>query len=890
MPKSKTDNAFESDTTRKVFWALHKLHITDLIIRGAIGIYGKANKFNPKEFRIFSVGQSHLDTAWNWRWIPDTAPYKLSHTMGYNLNNLKLFPNRQLRSGYTDGYKFSFPAAAHYEYMEKTWPRSFKKLSQEVQRGRWEIVGGWWVEADCNVPDGESLVRQGLYGQRYFIERFGKKCLIAWLPDTFGFCWTLPQILAKSGMKGFLTSKMTWNTPSRPGTGHPFPFGWFHWQSPDGSKVLAYNFWHGWRGLEKVGRMKEFCRLVKSNSDPIFNYCVDIDHDSRLGPDFISEFLWAYGAGDGGHGPFPIEIMVADAAERTGKMQQVKAGTIFNLIAHKYDDRLPIWNDELYLEVHRGVQTTLHTLKQQNRIAETTLQSLEKLICFCFGFETAQFKEKLDKVWKTVLFNQFHDILPGSSIQEVYEDTNHDFETIITPILDELTYFCSPNRKSLTQTELENDNSIAFFPHHWAQVYPIRIDSSNLKKIYYITKPPGIGIFPLKSQPSQKVVIKEENDAGHKTFIINTNHFSAELSQVDASFHSLILNGDKFNFASSQLNILRLFQDYPNSNDAWNLDWDYRDKLCDPLRVISAKKHEYDSNIVIEFQITIGTISKGILHYVFSNAVPFIECFLDIDWQEDHRLLRVEFDSACITEKYITGIPYGWIERPTVPKTPLEKGRWEVPGQMFFEFPHQNGQKGLALFMFDRYGFHADHQQFGMSLLKAPSYEPPDRKACAWYDPNTLPTRQKIKDLGMHHLRWAIYPHNNNWQSAEVLPKAIAFNYPPILMSSLSPTLTQSQIELRNEICQIDVPNVNLAVIKPPYDSTSHSIILRCIELYGLPTSVTITWNGFNQAQIKETDLLELPLVSFSPLSVKDNNFQFKIGAFEIKTFRVQLP
>ena len=192
------------------------------------------NHFNLHEFRYFAVGQSHLDTAWCWRWEPDTAPYKISHTMGYNLDNLRKFPQRNARPGYQDGYKFSFSAAVHYEYMQQHWPRAFAKLKTYVQQGRWELLGGMWVESDCNIPDGESLVRQRLYGQKYFMHTFGKKAVVEWLPDSFGFCWTLPQILIKSGAKYFHTTKLTWIKSERSGCGEIFPFEWFYWESPDG--------------------------------------------------------------------------------------------------------------------------------------------------------------------------------------------------------------------------------------------------------------------------------------------------------------------------------------------------------------------------------------------------------------------------------------------------------------------------------------------------------------------------------------------------------------------------------------------------------------------------------------------------------------------------------
>jgi alpha-mannosidase len=891
-PKSAFDDAFAGDTTRKIMLALHRLHITNFLMRMVMPFYGKANKYNPKDFHLFAIGQSHLDTAWNWRWQPDTAPYKLAHTMGYNINNLKLFPQRNLRRGYTDGYKFTFPAAAHYDYVEKTWPKSFARIQELVKKNRWELVGGMWVETDGNVPDGESFVRQCLYGQRYFLEKFGKKSVIGWLPDTFGFCWTLPQIFLKAGMPYFYTTKMTWNRESLPGTGAQFPFGWFDWQSPDGSRVLSYNYQNKWRGLEAVGKHKDLCRLVPagtSDVDRTFNYSTDWTEKHPLGPDFIKEVLWAYGEGDGGHGPLQIEIMVADACEQIGAMQQVKAGVVYKLIDHKYRPRIPIWNDELYLEVHRGVQTTLHRLKAQNRWAETHLQTLEKLLCVTLPLGMVNPKADLDTVWKAVLFNQFHDILPGSSIQEVYEDSDRDFREIITPITNRILDAAIETLR--TNLNAPGNSYFLFSPHHWSGMQKISLDS----KIVYRSKASGIGYEILTEEdltenlPSNIPPIQVEENA--EELKVQNPHYTIVIDKKTGILQSMQLPGGP-ELLAGHGNCLRLFGDEPTDNDAWEIDTWYRTKPLSPPTITGVRSQYYPNRFEIVFTLTLGEKSSGSLLYRMTSALPYIECELDLDFQEAHKLLRVEFDTAFEADKYTTGLPYGSIDRPTKPVLPLQKGRWEVPGNQFLSFAAPDGSSAITILLYDRNGMDAETRRFGVSLLRGPSFGPPDEKACfAWYDPKTTVPREAIKDLGKHQIRWGILPHRGDWKQSntKIIAHVHNFNYPPFLLSLNRQDhshVVEKHFQPLLPFLDIEADNVSVSILKPSYDGVPGTWILRVVEWVGKETDTSIHGSLLRNSTISECDLLEF---SISPLVIVKDSMNFHIKPYEIKSFRIEV-
>ena len=277
------DDFIFSKNAEIIFTTLDKFGILRNLLDLVFPIYGKVCGFNPKDFRFYAIGQSHLDTAWNWTWA--WTKKKIRKTFGNNIERLKSYPN----------YKFSASAPVHYEYFEKAYPSLFDELRKFVKDNRWDIVGGMYCEPDGNVPDGESLVRQRLYGQKYYLNTFNKRSLVAWVPDSFGFTWTYPQIFVKSGSPFFYTTKLTWNLE------HEFPFSTFWWEGPDGSRVLAFNFKNGFRGMESVGDFAQKARLLPkdSNSDFVYDYTTDFDSKDRRTDEFVRDYPHIYGFGDG---------------------------------------------------------------------------------------------------------------------------------------------------------------------------------------------------------------------------------------------------------------------------------------------------------------------------------------------------------------------------------------------------------------------------------------------------------------------------------------------------------------------------------------------------------------------------------------------------------------
>ncbi len=888
---------------RKIMRGLHKIGFTRFLMRLGMPIYAKATKLNPKKYNLYAIGQSHLDSAWNWRWIPDTAPYKLSHTVGYNFCNFKIFKARNTKTHF-GGYKFAFSSPAHYEYIEKTYPIAFKHIQRLVKEGRWELVGGMWVEADVHIPDGESLVRQRLYGQRYYLEKFSRISLVEWLPDCFGFGNSLPQILVKSGSPYFHTTKLTWNLE------HEFPFYWFYWMSPDGSKVVASNFKTGFRGLEKISWYEKNARLIdeKNIENKIFDSSKDVYNDPRLNKDHITDFLWTFGQGDGGHGPWQIECILADTLEQINRMQLIKASLFYKLIEKKYAKRLPIWKDELFLEVHHGCQITLYRLKKQNRLAEIFMQIYEKMSVLAepFGYEFP--KEEYDMIWKKILFNQFHDILPGSSIQEVYEDSDRDFSDYFPKLL-QWQDMIFDLIASIQNPALNVGDLVVFFPIQSNKIHKIprnfrEYDSRfPADPLYLFLKSKTdyfIGFETIKkdtidawTETSSKIIYEAKVNVivvRHPEFIVEFNSEKASIQSI-----KLIKSGSEIaNPKGRGLNILKIFHDWPKGNDAWNLEPDYRDHELELIKVGSHTIKQSQNGIILEFNLKIGEFSTARLIYEVFPLIDYIEVHLEIDWKEEHKLLRTEFDTSIVSDTYTTGQPYGSIKRPTVPKMPIEAGKWEAPGQYFIDLHDESGT-GLAVFVKNRYGFDCKGSRFGISLLRAPAFEPPDKNACKWFDPKTAPERLKIKDQGIHILDWAILPYDQKPKCEDVYARAIDYAYIPIYKEFSS--IQQEKNHIRPSVPEdigfiVENPKIFFSVAKFPYDYPSKKgIIFRFIELNGIYQSISLNLpKCFTYTKIQETDLLEIKKINDKTKKInyiQDNSKQtwiLKLNPFELLT------
>ncbi|MHA1341792.1 MAG: alpha-mannosidase [Promethearchaeota archaeon] len=360
-------------------------------------------------YQIYIGGQSHIDVAWRWRYWQTLrkviVTYKKAAFHVHNHQN----------------YTFVSSQPLLLEWILYEDPPLFKKIQDSVKKGRFDLCGGLYVEPDCHIPSGEGFIRQRLYGQRFYLKHFNKLSIAEWIPDSFGYANNLPQIFLKSGSKYFMTTKLTGNRETR------FPFINFLWESPDGSQILTYLNPGGLGALTQHSIAKRYRRVLKEGAKLIVDYTSDKPEDSDFLSDEIPPIAAFIGKGDGGHGPTGYEVALMDELCAQKGAKWITASEFFSKILEKYRNRLPIWRDELYYEFHRGTLTTQGLVKRMNRFFEWRLSALESLVAILSIFDKnnekyQNYTEKLKKVWKWTLLNQFHDVLPGSSIPEVYDD------------------------------------------------------------------------------------------------------------------------------------------------------------------------------------------------------------------------------------------------------------------------------------------------------------------------------------------------------------------------------------------------------------------------------------------------------------------------------------
>ncbi|HMF33114.1 MAG TPA: glycoside hydrolase family 38 C-terminal domain-containing protein, partial [Candidatus Lokiarchaeia archaeon] len=367
---------------------------------------------------VVSIGNSHIDAAWLWR-KQDTINKKIPVTFARALNHFELHPL----------FTYSQNQAVYYKWVKESYPALFSLIKERIADGRWDYAGGDWVESDVNLPSGESLVRQRLHGQRFYLAEFGAVADVAWDDDVFGFPWSLPQILVKSGAKYWWTNKFGYNDTNF------FPLTTWRWRGVDGTEILAHWSVHKNNFNKMLARMHNAARLCPPGKEIVLNTQTDWDTVStEFSPEIAPVLANFYGNGDGGHGPTPMEILEQLTWARKGLVTLGTTKLLWNLL-EPYRSRVPVWADELYLERHRGTLTSIHMIKENNRTAEILLQAVECIGVLGTLAGGSSLQAKIAQVWETVLFNQFHDVLPGSSIIEVYQDCGEEYKSLYAEMI-----------------------------------------------------------------------------------------------------------------------------------------------------------------------------------------------------------------------------------------------------------------------------------------------------------------------------------------------------------------------------------------------------------------------------------------------------------------------
>jgi len=805
---------------------------------------------------IHATGNSHIDMAWLW---PSSETVEVvRNTWATALQLMREYPQ----------FTYTHSSAAAYDWMEEKYPRMFDQIRARVREGRWEPIGGMWVEPDLNMPDGESLVRQLLIGSRYFKDRFRVQVRTGWNPDSFGYSWQLPQIYKKSGMDFFVTQKIYWNDTTK------FPHKLFWWEAPDGSRILTY-FPHDYGNpIDPVAMAKDLANYSALTGYP--------------------ETLHLYGVGDHGGGPTRSMLDNARRWQQADvaypKLEMGPAKNFFDQLAPKVKTlKIPVWRNELYLQYHRGVYTSQAATKRNNRRSEELLLNAEKFSSLATLFGQAYPHEAIDQGWKKVLFNQFHDILAGSSIAAVYRDAARDYAVVHD--------VAQRHLESALDTIHERVNTtgpgvpvLVFNPLAWArtdivefevhlpqfaaevqvrdaggkpvpaQVISRAPETRGLKVLFLAEDIPALGykLFHFAAAPK----------ATHATSSPHAGENQIENEylrvRVDASSGCITSLYDKQHqrevFEQGKCgNLLQAFHDLPREYDAWNIDSNFEDQKWDidkaqDVRLIEDGALRKTIRVVRKFQNS--SFAQDIRLY---SKVARVDVATTAEWHEKHILIKAAFPLSLQSKSATYEIPFGSIPRPTTRLTPEEKAMFEVPALRWADL--SDGSYGVSILNESKYGYDGRDNVLRLSLLRSPAY--PDPHA----------------DEGLHHFEYAIYPHAGGWQKAGTVRRGYEFNYRLIPLQVTSHT---GELPAAHSFVSITPENLVLTAFKQ--SESGDGLVLRFYESQGeaanahiqLPSGAVSAW---------ETNLMEK---RENDLPISNDAVMVAVRPFEIRTIEVQ--
>jgi alpha-mannosidase len=801
-----------------------------------------------KQRRIVMLGHAHLDMAWLWpvaeTW--EAAERTFKSALGLQQDFPELI--------------FCHSTPALYAWIENHRPELFEAIQQQVKAGRWEIVAGLWVEPELNLIGGESIVRQVLYGQRYVQQTFGQLNRIAWLPDTFGFCWQLPQILKQGGVDFFVTQKLRWNDTTQ------FPYEAFWWQAPDGTAIFSL-----------------MSALIGQDISPIkmTDYAWEWEQKTQL-PDS----LWLPGVGDHGGGPTRDMLETAQRWQRSPFFPQLEFAT-----AEKYLQQIqtaalpaafPVWKDELYLEFHRGCYTTHADQKRWNRHCERLLYQAE-LYASLAHLITGQIypKTQLEMAWKLVLFNQFHDILPGSSIPQVFVDANRDWEAanqLASAILENSLRAIAAQIRVPELPHPEAQAIVVFNSLNWsrsevvsltlptsAQAWKIYDDQGQpvqtqfsipercpfmrsasatieggetwMEVSFLAHEIPSVGyrffwLCPSAERPDGDWKRPEDFGLENEFLQVVIDAQTGNLSRVfDKSAQRDVLNG-----AGNQL---QAFQDQGQYWDAWNIDPNYaQHPLPAPqLEAIQWLEHgPLRQRIRVTHTLGASTFCQD---YVLQVGAAVLKIETAVDWQERHVVVKAAFPLNVDADYATYETPFAAITRPASPVEPQDKAKWEVPALQWADLSCKD--YGVSLLNDCKYGYDSSSTQLRLTLLRG----------AEWPDPDA--------DRGAHQFTYALYPHAGSWQAAQTVRRGYELNQPmPTVRSSLEERDRNVSLPTVGQLLNLQSENLILTAFKQSEDS-SDQWILRCYECHGEPTQLAVQ-SDLKLVTKTPVDLLEQPI------------------------------
>lgn len=815
------------------------------------------------DISITCVGHTHIDMAWLW----DIAQTRLKAQRSFStvLTLMERYPD----------YLFMHSSPQLYAYIKKDNPELYRKIKARIDDGRWEPEGAMWIEADCNIPCGEALVRQILYGKAFIREEFGKDSKVLWMPDVFGYSAALPQILKKTGITCFVTSKISWNMLNT------MPYDTFLWKGIDGGEILTY-----FLTTPELGDASGNCGATyNAVLHPQTVYGTWKQYKQK---EINHDVLMCYGYGDGGGGP------TIDMLEKLSRLKKgvrgfpkVNSGHIqpfFDTLAASLKDKkyLPKWTGELYLELHQGTYTSCGEIKWNNRRAEQLLLTAEWMESIRSLLGGSFRTDILSESWQTLLLNQFHDILPGSCIKEVYDDSRKQFASLFTTLNDRIIGAMKEiaDRIHTKEEGILLMNPSAFSGENISLIPAPIIQSLGLGMSAGLADTEG---RPLLSQPLDdgSMLVRSGGVPAFgytalyrcgRTASMEEPPYPISSRHMENRYYSLAFdeNGeicslfDKVN--SRQIlksgrtgNRLIAFDDRPYKWDSWNIDMYYEERAYPLLELESSAVVERGPlryGLRLRRRYNKSVITQTI--YLYCDS-PRIDFRTEADWREDSTVLKAEFPTDINSDYASYDIQFGNVRRPTHQNTSWDTAKYEVCAHKWADL--SEGGYGVSLLNDCKYGYSIQESTMRITLLKAGMAPDP-----------TL-------DRGIHHFTYSLLPHSGSCYEGDTIPEAFRLNHPPLALP-----LSAHAGVLPDRHAFLTCPDKNIIIETFKRSEDGEAYILRLYETCNTTTHTRIRFAlPFTKAE--ECDLLENPIKE--PIAESADTLAFTIKPFEIKTFKL---
>lgn len=788
-----------------------------------------------KSFTLYFDANAHIDAAWLWREKETWEVCKRTFSSVLNMMNQR------------PDFTYTQSAAAYYHWMEQQQPDLFAGMSERIREGRWEIVGGMWVEPDCNLPAGESWARHLLYGKRYFKSKFGVDVKIGWNPDSFGYNGNMPMFYTQAGITTFVTQKIGWNETN------VFPHRVFWWESPDGSRILSYFPFDYVNTIDDPYRLVDWVRQFEANTG-------------------FTKMMILFGVGDHGGGPSLEMIQRIENLKDLDIYPRIEYGTTaqyLDWLATQPLTNLPVWRDELYLEYHQGTFTTQAAMKKFNRTGETLLTNAEKFGTFATLAGAPYPQADLQEAWQDLLLMQFHDILPGSSIREVYIDATETYGRVRETGTRQLaTALASLASQVNTSSVNAGRPLVVFNPLAWERTDIVWITlPDEMSGSYVVVDEQGSSIPHQIIQTSKYTrdllfVARNVPSMGFATFTIRpsattpapiprkfeetieNNLYRIGIDTATGWLKSIVDKRSGRELLAGQGNELQLLDDQPTAWDAWNIGLTGKKYPLTyagahivehgPVRTILRIEHTYlKPGTKKDFPTEDFPTSFFTQDVILYNDLDRIDFGVDADWWEDKTMLKVAFPLTVRDSVATYEIPYGTITRSTQLRNSWETAKREVPALRWADV--SSGGSGVALINADKYGHDIKGNEVRLSLLRSPR----------WPDPTA--------DRGKHSTSYALLPHAGTWREAGIVRRGYEFNTP--LLARFTDA-HEGSLPPRHSFIRLSPQNLVLTTVKRA--ENSNAWVIQWYESEGRESPAELTLPALPK-RVRTTNFLEEP-------------------------------